>query len=151
MTLYFEDFAAGQTYDLGTVTIDETEMIDFARRFDPQPFHVDPEAAKDTPFGGIIASGWYTGSLFMRMYADAVLSRAVSHGSPGSEELRWLAPIRAGDLLRGRLTVTDTRPSSTRSDRGTVFVLGELLRDGEVVVRMRFRGLFGRRPAESSK
>lgn len=145
--LYFEDLAAGQVYGLGSVNIDETVMMEFARRFDPQPFHIDPDAAKDTPFGGLIASGWYTGSLFMRMYVDTVLSRAASQGSPGCEELRWLAPVRAGDVLHGRLTVLETRPSSTRPDRGTAFMLGEMLRDGEVVVRMRFRGLFGRRPA----
>lgn len=149
VTLYFEDLAAGQVYDLGSVTIDETIMVEFARRFDPQVFHTDPDAAKDTSFGGLIASGWYTGSLFMRMYYDAVLSRAASQGSPGADELRWLAPVRAGDVLHGRLTVLETRPSSTRPDRGTAVMLGELLRDGEVVVRMRFRGLFGRRPAAS--
>lgn len=148
--LYFEDLTAGRVYDLGSVRIDETEMIEFARRFDPQPFHVDPAAAKRSSFGELIASGWYTGSLFMRLYYDTVLSRAASQGSPGCEELRWLAPVRAGDLLHGRLTVCETRPSSTRPNRGTAFMLGELLRDGEVVVRMRFRGLFGRRPRDAS-
>ncbi|MQA87673.1 MAG: acyl dehydratase [Streptosporangiales bacterium] len=151
VTLHFEDLAPGQTYDLGSVTIDETEMFEFARRFDPQPFHVDPVAAKDTPFGGIIASGWYTGSLFMRMYADAVLSNAASHGSPGCEEMRWLSPIRAGDVLRGWVTVFDVQPSSKRPDRGTAFMLGEFLRDGEAVFRIRYRGYFGRRKAATGR
>lgn len=146
MTLYFEDLAPGQEFDLGAVTVDEDEMLAFARRFDPQPFHVDPEAAKETPFGGLIASGWFTGALFMRLYVDAVLSRAASQGSPGGEELRWLAPVHAGDLLHGKLTVLDVRPSGTRPDRGTGFMSGELLRDGEPVLRFKFRGLFGRRP-----
>src|SRR5690242_9944279 len=122
------------------------EMVRFAERFDPQPFHVDPVAAKDTPFGGLIASGWFTGSLFMRLYVEAVLSGAASQGSPGLSELRWLAPVRAGDVLTGRLVVLDMAPSSTRTTRGTVFMRGELVRAGEPVVTMTFRGLFGRRP-----
>jgi acyl dehydratase len=142
---YWEDFRVGQTFDLGSVTIDGDEMVRFAERFDPQPFHVDPVAAKDTSFGGLIASGWFTGSLFMRLYVDAVLADAASQGSPGMSELRWLSPVRAGELLTGRLTVLDVAPSSTKPDRGTVFLRGELLRDGEPVVTTTFRGLFGRR------
>jgi len=143
---YWEDFRVGETFELGSVTIDGDEMMRFAQRFDPQPFHVDPVAAKDTPFGGLIASGWFTGSLFMRLYVEAVLSGAASQGSPGLSELRWLAPVRAGDVLTGRLTVLDMAPSSTRTTRGTVFMRGELVRAGEAVVTMTFRGLFGRRP-----
>src|SRR5689334_18340971 len=143
---YWEDFRVGETFDLGTVTIDGDEMVRFAARFDPQPFHVDPVAAEDTPFGGLIASGWFTGSLFMRLYVDAVLSGAASQGSPGLSELRWLAPVRAGDVLTGRLTVLDMAPSSTRTTRGTVFLRGELVRAGEPVLTTTFRGLFGRRP-----
>jgi len=143
---YWEDFRVGQTFDLGSVTIDGDEMVRFAERFDPQPFHVDPVAAKDTPFGGLIASGWFTGSIFMRLYVDAVLTGAASQGSPGMSELRWLSPVRAGDELTGRLTVLDVAPSSTKPDRGTVFLRGELLRAGEPVVTTTFRGLFGRHP-----
>jgi acyl dehydratase len=143
---YWDDFRVGETFDLGSVTIDGDEMVRFAEQFDPQPFHVDPIAAKDTPFGGLIASGWFTGALYMRLYVDAVLSGAASQGSPGLSELRWLAPVRAGDVLTGRLTVLDMAPSSTRTTRGTVFMRGELLRAGEPVVTMTFRGLFGRRP-----
>lgn len=143
---YWEDFRVGETFDLGSVTIDGDEMVRFAERFDPQPFHVDPVAAKDTSFGGLIASGWFTGSLFMRLYVQAVLSGAASEGSPGLSELRWLAPVRAGDVLAGRLTVLDMAPSSTKTTRGTVFLRGELLRDGAPVLTTTFRGLFGRRP-----
>jgi acyl dehydratase len=146
---YWEDFRVGQTFDLGSVTIDGDEMVHFAERFDPQPFHVDPVAAKDTPFGGLIASGWFTGSLFMRLYVDAVLAGAASQGSPGMSELRWLSPVRAGDVLTGRLTVLDVAPSSTKPDRGTVFLRGELLRAGEPVLTTTFRGLFGRLPQQS--
>lgn len=144
---YWEDFRVGETFDLGSVNIDGDEMVRFAERFDPQPFHVDPVAATDTPFGGLIASGWFTGSLFMRLYVEAVLSGAASEGSPGLSELRWLAPVRAGDVLTGRLTVLDMAPSGTKTTRGTVFLRGELVRDGQPVLTTTFRGLFGRRPS----
>jgi acyl dehydratase len=143
--LYWEDFEPGQTLELGTRTVTEEEIVDFARRFDPQPFHVDPEAAKETVFGGLIASGWHTGALWMRMYVDAVLGIA-SRGSPGIEELRWLAPVRPGDALTGSLTVLETTPSERDPTRGTVRIRGELTNaDGVVVLRMTSRGHFGRR------
>jgi acyl dehydratase len=145
---YFEDFRQGDEYHLETVTVDRDEMVAFARRFDPQPFHLDEAAAKESPFGELIASGWFTGSLFMRMYVDELLTDAASHGSPGIEELRWLRPVRAGDQLTGRVTVVETRPSEKRPDRGTVFARSELVnQSGEVVMSLRSRGLFGRRPA----
>ena len=96
MTRTFEDFRPGERFDLGSAVVDEAEMLAFARRFDPQPFHVDPEAAVHSPFGGLIASGWYTVSLFMRLYEDAVLAGSTSQGSPGVSELRWLLPARPG-------------------------------------------------------
>ena len=116
--LHFEDIRPGQVYDLGTRTITEDELIAFARDWDPQPFHVDPEAAKETVFGGLIASGWHTGAMWMRMYVDTMLGSA-ARGSPGIEELRWLAPVRPGDTLTGRLTVLEATPSATKPDRGT--------------------------------
>jgi acyl dehydratase len=145
VTLHFEDLRPGLVFDLGEVTVDEAEMLAFARRFDPQPFHADPVAAPDTTFGGLIASGWYTMCLWMRMYVDRVLADSSSQGSPGLSELRWLAPVRAGDVLRGRLIVLDSTPSSTRPGRGTALLRGELVRDGQPVLRATFRGLFGRR------
>ncbi|MDQ1673355.1 MAG: hypothetical protein QOC98_1917 [Frankiaceae bacterium] len=145
---YFEDFGVGDVYELGTVTVDADEMTAFAQRFDPQPFHVDEVAAKESSFGELIASGWFTGSLFMRMYVDGLLQDAASQGSPGVEELRWRRPVRAGDELSGRVTVLDARPSASRADRGTVFTYAEVVNgDGEVVLSMKARGLFGRRPA----
>jgi acyl dehydratase len=146
MTRYWEDFAAGESFDLGSLTVDGAEMLAFARRFDPQPFHVDEESAKETPFGGLIASGWFTASLFMRLYVDAVLHDSAGHGSPGLSELRWLSPVQAGDVLDGRLHVLETAASRTNPDRGTVFLRGELLRSGQPVMSTTFRGLFGRRP-----
>lgn len=141
----FEDFQPGERIDLGTTVVDEAEMLAFAHRFDPQPFHVDAEAAVHTPFGGLIASGWFSASLFMRLYVDAVLADSTSQGSPGLSELRWLLPVRAGDELRGRLEVLSATPSETRPGRGTVVLRGELRRGSDTVVRMTFRGLFGRR------
>jgi acyl dehydratase len=145
VTRTFEDFRPGDNYDLGSTVVQEAEMLAFARRFDPQPFHVEPDAAAGSPFGGIIASGWYTASLFMRLYVDAVLADSTSQGSPGLSELRWLAPVRAGDELRGTLVVLEATPSDTRPGRGTVVLRGELLRGRDPVLRMTFRGLFGRR------
>ena len=112
--LYFEDFEEGQVYELGEKTLTKEEIVAFAREYDPQPFHVDEEAAKGSAFGGLIASGWHTAAIFMRLYADAVLSRAESMGSPGVEELRWLKPVRPGDTLSARLTVLDAAPSASR-------------------------------------
>ena len=143
----FEDFAAGQVYELGSRTVTEEEIVDFARQWDPQPFHVDPEAAKESVFGGLIASGWQTGAIWMRLYVDAMLGSA-ARGSPGIEELRWLAPVRPGDTLSGRLTVLEATPSATKPDRGTIRIRGEMVnQDGVTVMAMTSRGHFGRRPA----
>ena len=143
--LYWEDFEPAQTLDLGSRTVTEEEILEFARRWDPQPFHVDPEAARETVFGGLIASGWHTGAMWMRMYVDTVLGDG-SRGSPGIEELRWLAPVRPGDTLTGSLTVLETSPSERDPTRGTVRIRAEMTNgDGVVVMRMTSRGHFGRR------
>jgi len=147
MTRYFEDFQAGDVFELGNHTVTAAEIIDYARQFDPQPFHVDEAAAVDGPFGGLIASGWHTGALWMRIYVDSVLNDTISMGSPGIEELRWLVPVRPGDTLSARLTVLETSPSSRRPDRGTVRSRGEMTNQrGEPVMTMIARGFFGRRP-----
>jgi acyl dehydratase len=143
---YFEDFAAGQVVELGSHAVTEEEILDFARQFDPQPFHVDPAAARESVFGGLIASGWHTGAMWMRLYVDSMLGNTSAQGSPGIEELRWLAPVRPGDTLSGRLTVLEATPSDRRPDRGTVRIRGEMLnQDGVVVMSMVSRGHFGRR------
>lgn len=151
MTLYFEDLTPGRAFDLGSVVVDETEMLDFARRFDPQWYHVDPERAAASRWGGLIASGWFTASLCMRIYVDEVLSKAAADTSPGLEELRWLAAVRAGDTLRGVLTVVDALDSSRSRDLGTAVLRWEMVRDDpapdQVVLRMQGRGWFHRRPA----
>jgi acyl dehydratase len=144
---YWEDFEVGEVSELGPVTITEAEIVEFAQRFDPQPFHVDPAAAAQTPFGGLIASGWHTTAIFMSMFVRAVLLDSASLGSPGVEEIRWTAPVRPGDTLRGRTIVTDVRPSGTNPTRGTVFTTNEVVnQDGVVVLRLKARGFFTRRP-----
>lgn len=145
--LYFEDFTPGRLFELGSVTLTADEIVAFATQFDPQPFHVDPEAAKNTSFGGLIASGWQTCSLYMRLYVDEVLSRSASEGSPGMEEVRWLAPVRPGDTLTGTLFIDDAKASQRNPKRGTVHLRSKMTnQDGGVVMSMTGRGLFGRRP-----
>ena len=142
----FEDFEPGQVYELGSTTVTEEEIVDFARRFDPQPFHLDAEAAKDSDFGGLIASGWHTGAMWMRLYVDSLLGGGSGQGSSGIEELRWLAPVRPGDMLSGRLTVLETTPSERHPHRGTIRIRGEMVnQDGVTVMSMVSRGRFGRR------
>ena len=144
---YFEDFRPGQTVELGSRTVTEEEIVAFARQWDPQPFHTDPEAARDSVFGGLIASGWHTGAMWMRLYVDSLLGGSASQGSTGVEELRWLAPVRPGDTLTGRLEVLEAVPSERRPDRGTVRIRAEMVnQDGVTVMSMTSRGHFGRRP-----
>ena len=146
-TRYLDDFDPGQTFELGSFTLSEAEIIDFARRFDPQPFHTDPEAAKDSPFGGLIASGWHTASATMRLMVDNFIPRESSMGSPGIDELRWTRPVRPGDTIRVTYRVLDVVPSRSKPDRG--HIAGEVVAtndDGEVVMTFRGRGIYRRRP-----
>jgi acyl dehydratase len=144
---YFEDFAVGETVELGSVQMCEQEIIAFAERFDPQPFHVDPERARKSIFGGLIASGWHTVGLYMRMYVEKVLNEADSMGSPGVDAVRWLKPVRPGDTLQARWTVVECIPSRSKPDRGVVRSRGEMFnQDGELVMRLEAANIFGRRP-----
>jgi acyl dehydratase len=144
----FEDFEPDQVFELGSHTVTEEEIVAFARQFDPQPFHVDAAAAAESVFGGLIASGWHTGAMWMRLYVDSMLGDSDARGSPGVEELRWLAPVRPGDTLSGRLIVLETMPSATRPDPGTIRIRGEMVnQDGVTVMSMTSRGHFGRRAA----
>jgi acyl dehydratase len=144
---YFEDFKPGEVADLGSHTITRDEIIAFARQFDPQVFHVDEEGAKHTIFGGLIASGWHTGSLVMRLFCDGVIKSAASLGSPGIDEMRWIKPVRPGDTLSLRVTVTECIPSRSKSDRGIVRSLLELFNQrGEAVVSIKGMNLIRRRP-----
>jgi acyl dehydratase len=115
---YLEDYIPQSVHEFGPIEAEEDEAIAFARRFDPQPFHTDSEAAKKTVFGGLIASGWYTAGLMMRLFVDHYLSRVASLGSPGLDELRWIRPVRPGDRLSIRVTVEETGRSQSKPDRG---------------------------------
>lgn len=117
---YFEDYVPGLVVDCGSFTLSEAEIIAFAKDFDPQPFHVDPEAAKDGPFGGLVASGWHTASSSMRLVVENYLSPQSSLGSPGMEELRWPRPARPGQALQARITVLEARRSASKPDRGLI-------------------------------
>jgi acyl dehydratase len=117
---YFEDYAPGAFEELGRVSVSEEEILEFARRYDPQPFHVDTAAAASGPFGGVIASGWHTAALMMQLLAARYLDPATSLGSPGIDELRWQVPVRPGDTLSVRVTILEARPSRSKPDRGLV-------------------------------
>jgi acyl dehydratase len=145
---YFEDFTPGEVIELGSHTITKEEIVAFAKQFDPQPFHLDEEAAKRTIYGGLLASGWHTGSITMRLLYEGLVKETVSLGSPGVDELRWLKPVRPGDTLSARLTVLECIPSRSKLDRGIVRSTIELRNQhGEVVVSSKGMSLFGRRPA----
>jgi len=133
---YFDDYLPGASYDCGSVSVSEAEIISFATQFDPQPFHVDPEAAARGPFGGLIASGWHTAALVMRQIVDHYLSAEASLGSPGLDEMRWPEPVRPGDTLRVRVTAVEARRSLSKPDRGILRTLIEAVnQDGRTVMR----------------
>src|SRR5260370_15746617 len=111
---YSEDYPPGAVFTAGTVAVSEADIIDFARRYDPQAMHTDPEAAARGRFGGLIASGWHTAALMMLLFAHHFLSPASTVASPGLDELRWLHPVRPGDVLRLRVTVLAARRSRSR-------------------------------------
>jgi acyl dehydratase len=118
---YFEDFHPGQEIDLGQRTVREEEIIAFATQFDPQPFHIDKEAAAHSIYGGVIASGWHTCSMMMRMVVDGILCTESSMGSPGLDGIRWLQPVRAGDTLSLRYVTKEVKASNSKPDRGVVW------------------------------
>ncbi len=144
---YFEDMVVGETIEVGTRTVSEAEILAFAREFDPQPFHVDPEAAAKSIYGGIIASGWHTCSMMMRMMVENFLGQAASLGSPGVDEVRWLKPVRAGDTLSVSTRATSATPSTSKPDRGVVATEWRAINQrGELVATVKGMGMFARRP-----
>lgn len=127
----------GSVLEYGAITVTEEDMIEFAERFDPQPFHVDADAAAEGPFGGLIASGWHTASVMMRLVADHYLSKVASLGSPGVDELRWTRPVRPGDSLRVRVSIMEARRSRSKPDRGVVRSRVEIVNQrGDVVMSL---------------
>lgn len=121
-TRYFDDFSVGDRFAAGAATLDEAAMLAFAADYDPQPFHTDPAAARDSIYGGLIASGFQTLAFGFRQVLDTGIFRDSSLGSPGFDELRWLKPVRPGDILRVEAEVTETRPSRSKPDRGLIRV-----------------------------
>jgi len=131
---YLEDYEPGSVHVFGAISVEEADIIEFARRFDPQVFHTAPQAARKTMFGGVIASGWHTASLMMRLFVDHYLSAVASLGSPGVDELRWKEPVRPGDTLSLRVTVEETRRSRSKPDRGVLISFIEVINQNESVV-----------------
>jgi acyl dehydratase len=145
----FEDFIAGTTEVLGPITVSKDDILAFARDYDPQPFHVDEIAAKDSFVGTLIGSGWHTACINMRLIATGKILDSTSMGSPGIDELKWLKPVRPGDTLRSRMNVVDSRPSKSRPSIGLVRFLFELVNQNDEVVMTQGNSImFGRKDAE---
>ncbi|WP_392667713.1 MaoC family dehydratase [Streptomyces sp. LN785] len=144
---YFENYVPGAVHVFGSSTLTEQDILDFARRFDTQSFHTDPVAAQAGPFQGLIASGWHTTAVMMRLYADHYLSKVASLASPGVDELRWQRPVRPGDTLSVRATIAQARISRSKPDRGIVHTEIEVLNQhGETVLTMTVMNMLRRRP-----
>ncbi len=134
---YLDDFVEGAVYEYGPISLTAEEIVQFGQKYDPQAFHTDPAAAQDSFYGGLIASGWQTCALFMRLFVDNYLPGKASLGSPGVDELRWLAPVKPGDELRLRITVHKVRRSKSKPDRGVLYSYCEMLNQhGQVVCTM---------------
>ncbi len=139
---YFEDYVSGLRVEVGSVSLSEAEMIEFASKYDPQDFHIDPQKAANGTFSGLIASGWHTASAVMRLLVDRYLSDASSLGSPGLDELRWLAPVRPADTLTVHATIIEARRSNSKPDRGLVRTKAEVFnQDGVLVMTMKAMNL----------
>jgi acyl dehydratase len=144
--LSFEDMEIGAVIECGEHTFTHDEIVEFAGRFDPQPFHVDDAAAAASPFGGLIASGWHTCSVLMGLLVRNALAGSTSMGSPGVDDIRWLKPVRVGDTIRMTNTVVDKRVLSSKPDRGIVSTeWAGINQHGETVITVRSKALFGLR------
>ena len=131
---YFEDYIAGAVHEFGSISVEQQEVLDFGRRFVPLSYHTDPELAKQSIYGGLIASGWHTAALMMRLYTENYLSKVANLGSPGCDELKWDKPVFPGDDLSIRVTVLETRRSESKPDRGIVRSFVEVLNQKREVV-----------------
>lgn len=131
---YLEDYTVGDVHTLGPITVTEDEIVQFGKTFDPQFFHTDPKTAKQSVYGGLIASGWHTCGLFMRLFVEHYLPGHASLGSPGVDELRWLMPVRPDDDLTLRITVHKVKPSRSKPDRGVLFSFCEMLNQANDLV-----------------
>jgi acyl dehydratase len=144
---YFEDYVAGSVHEFGDFTVTEADVVDFAKRFDPQYIHTDPDSAKNGPFKGLIASGWHSGAILCRLMVDHYISHVASLGSPGVDEMRWLHPVRPGDKLRIRTKITETRLSKSKPDRGLVSCEVEMInQEDQPVMSLKITNLLSKRP-----
>jgi len=144
---YFEDYVAGSVHEFGTIAVEPDEVVSFGRRFVPLSYHTDAEAAKKSIYGGLIASGWHTCSIGMRLTVDSHVNRTASLGSPGLDNIRWLKPVRAGDTISYSRIVLESRASESRPGVGLVKSRWEAVNQaGETVMTMEGWGMFGRRP-----
>ena len=147
--IWWEDLEIGQVRDLGSLSPTADEIVAFARQFDPQPFHLDPQAAKASVFGGLCASGWHTCSLAMRLMVTNFLHESSSLGSPGLENIKWLKPVFPGDTLRLQHTITEKRVMGKRPDVGLVRTIWEMFNQhGDKVLHMEGYGMFRLRSPE---
>jgi acyl dehydratase len=147
---YWEDFPVGKVTEFGSTKVTAEDIVRFASEFDPQPFHLDDEAGKKSLFGGLCASGWHTCSMAMRMMCDAYLLESSSLGSPGLENIRWIKPVRPGDVLRVRLVILEARTLESKPNVGLLRNRWELInQNNEDVMQMEGFAMFGRRPADS--
>ncbi|WP_339631293.1 MaoC family dehydratase [uncultured Sneathiella sp.] len=147
-TIYFEDIAVGDRTASGSKSVTKEEIIEFARKYDPQPFHTDEDAAKDSIYGGLIASGWHTTAILMRLLVDNMTNKRAGLGSPGCDDLRWVRPVRPGDALRYESEVIETRKSESRPDMGIIRADVKLFnQNDEVVLTLKSIGMVKTRPA----
>jgi acyl dehydratase len=143
---HFEDYPVGTVFTGGPIAVSEQEILDFARRYDPQPMHVDKAAAESGAYGGLIASGWHTGALMMQLLAKHFVPKPGNLASPGLDELRWLKPVRPGDRLSLRATVLSARVSRSKPEQGIITGLVELINQhGEVMFSVKPISLMRRR------
>lgn len=147
---YFEDFQVGEVQETGSYVVSHEEALAFARQYDPQPFHLNEDAARSSMFGGLVASGWLTASICHRLIVQSTLGKAANLGSPGLDELRWLRPVKPGDELKVRIEVLSLAPSKSKADRGAIkFRLEVRNQHGETVMTELATSLFARRPAST--
>ncbi|NMF87125.1 acyl dehydratase [Aromatoleum petrolei] len=143
MERYFEDYTVGEVVEFGDYPVTEEEIVSFAKAYDPQSFHTDPEAAKGSHFGGLVGSGWMTGAIVMRLYCDHFIPRNSAMGSPGIDKVRWLLPVRPGDRLRARATILAAARSRSKPNRGVVTILQEAVNQrGETVMSYEGKAMF---------
>ncbi len=151
MMRYVEDYPSGERYDLGEHKVTAEEIMQFGRTYDPQPYHLDEELGRSTVFEGLIASGWNTCAIWMKLYVTTLLVDAAVEGSPGVDEVRFLLPVRPGDLLRGTAEILGVIPSFSNPDVAIIKNKGELVRaDGQTVLTLVLHSRFRRRPRSAS-